>query len=140
MKVSFQYLAGLFDGEGSIGIYPHHRGRMSLRTQLVQNKNKNTFPLLQYLSKRYGGTLPPQKSVSGKWKVNWQLSSERALLFLRDIYPYLVIKREQAAIAIAWQQSRPKAFRDSEGHFASYPDHAKDRRVAKQLKRMKKIR
>jgi hypothetical protein len=138
MNISLPYLAGLFDGEGSIGLYPHHRGRLTLRTQLTQNKNKNTFPLLRELMWRYGGSLPPQKSSSGKTKVNWQLNSQKALRLLQDIHPYMIIKKEQASLAINWQVNRPEPSRNKKGHFVAYPDTAKDREVARILKWMKR--
>jgi hypothetical protein len=34
------YIAGIFDGEGSIGIYRYFGDKYALRTQFTQNKNQ----------------------------------------------------------------------------------------------------
>jgi hypothetical protein len=43
------------------------------------------------------------------WKPAWQwrLSGTRAVSFLIDIFPWLVIKRDQALTAMTWDAARP---------------------------------
>ena len=51
IKITKQYIAGFFDGEGSIGIY-NRKDRYNgacLRTQLTQNKTKESFLILSFL-------------------------------------------------------------------------------------------
>lgn len=116
-KITLQYIAGFFDGEGSIGIYYRQRtkDRFHLRTQLTNNKNKNVQKLMDYLMKRFGGNLSEQITSSGNIKYNWQLSSDKAVYFLKKIEPHLIFKQNQAIIAISWQEQRPKPIRDSRG-------------------------
>jgi hypothetical protein len=116
-KLTLQYIAGFFDGEGSIGIYyrPKLKDRFHLRTQLTNNKNKDTQRLTTYLVNKFGGNLGEQITLSGKLKYNWQLNSDKAVYFLRKIEPHLILKKDQATIAINWQEQRPPLIRDKRG-------------------------
>lgn len=116
-KITLQYIAGFFDGEGSIGVYYRQKSkdRFHLRTQLTNNKNKDAQKLMNYLMDKFGGNLSEQVTLSGNIKYNWQLNSDKAVYFLRKIGPYLLFKKDQAIIAINWQEQRPKPIRDSRG-------------------------
>ena len=116
-KTTLQYIAGFFDGEGSIGIYYRQKpkDRFHLRTQLVNNKNKDVQRLMTYLMNEFGGNLSEQITLSGRVKYNWQLNSDKAVYFLRKIRPYLISKKDQAIIAINWQEQRPPLIRDKKG-------------------------
>lgn len=116
-KITLQYIAGFFDGEGSIGIYYRQKTKdgFHLRTQLINNKNKNAQELMAYLMNKFGGNLSEQITLSGKVKYNWQLNSDKAVYFLRKIEPYLVLKKAQAIITINWQEQRPPLLRDKKG-------------------------
>jgi len=117
VKTTLQYIAGFFDGEGSIGIYYRQKtkDRFHLRTQLTNNKNKNVQKLMAYLMNKFGGNLSEQVTLSGNIKYNWQLNSDKAVYFLKKIKPYLIFKKDQAIIAINWQEQRPKPIRDKRG-------------------------
>jgi len=116
-RITLQYIAGFFDGEGSIGIYYRQKtkDRFHLRTQLTQNKDKNIQKLMDYLMDKFGGNLSEQVTLSGNIRYNWQLNSDKAVYFLRKIEPYLVLKKDQAIIVINWQEQRPKPIRDNRG-------------------------
>jgi hypothetical protein len=116
-KITLQYIAGFFDGEGSIGIYYHNKAKdgFHLRTQLTNNENKDALRLVNYLMNKFGGNLSEQITLSGRVKYNWQLNSDKAVYFLRKIEPYLIFKKDQAIIAINWQEQRPPLIRDRRG-------------------------
>lgn len=116
-----KYLAGFFDGEGSIGIYCEKKGNrgFSLKTQLVQNSSLAVDSLIDYLISRYGGSPGRGFSPNGNAKYNWRLCGDLAVTFLEDIYPHLILKKEQAEMAIAWQKQRPLTRRDKRGRFRS---------------------
>jgi hypothetical protein len=116
-KITLKYIAGFFDGEGSIGIYYRQKtkDRFHLRTQLTNNKNQEAQKLMSYLMDKFGGNLSEQITLSGRVKYNWQLNSDKAVYFLKKIEPYLIFKKNQAIIAINWQGQRPKPIRDSRG-------------------------
>ena len=136
---SRQYIAGLFDGEGSIGIYRCYGGRFVLKTQLVQNIYPESKAVFRLLVQRYGGSASPQHSASGRWKFNWQLGAHKARLFLEDIYPWLRLRKRQAALAIQWQLGKPEPTRNpATGHFNPYPCDRHDKTIALRLKKMKR--
>lgn len=97
-----QYLAGLFDGEGSVTVVKYHpkyspnRLHYVLRVHIA-NTNKE---LMDLLVENLGGFY---RSAQGKkeWKVDyqWALSADKAFRFLKSIYPHLVIKQKQADVA-----------------------------------------
>ncbi len=116
-EITLQYIAGFFDGEGSIGVYYRwkDKDRFHLRTQLTNNKNEQAQKLMAYLKSKFGGNVSEQITLSGNIKYNWQLNSYRAAYFLKQIEPYLTFKKDQAIIAINWQEQRPKPIRDKRG-------------------------
>jgi hypothetical protein len=132
-----EYIAGFFDGEGSIGIYRYHGGKFYLRTQLSQNKSRKSELIFAELKRRFGGHYSEQRTLSGGIKYNWQLHGIHAAKFLKKIWPYLLLKKQQAIIALVWQDGRPKPSRNSFGHFVPYPRRAHDLKVSRQLKKLK---
>lgn len=103
------YLAGFFDGEGSIGVYRGSNGAFFLRTQLTQVQSGITRSLLDSFRKDFGGSISHQTTPSGRGKLNWQLNSDSAAYFLSVIEPHLFLKREQAQLAIWWQANRQRS-------------------------------
>lgn len=135
-----QYIAGFFDGEGCVAVYAKKKQSFFLRTQLAQNKTTASVAMFQKLVERYGGRWSEQRSLSGRQKLNWQLSSDKAVAFLEEILPFLILKREQAVIAIEWQKQRPQRVRDARGRITSGAGLtlAKDTAVAASLKELKR--
>lgn len=109
------YAAGLFDGEGHIGIVyrkanldsinrKSHYDRYSMSCSMSQNNGE----AISWLTTVFGGS---KKFVTGKrgydqgtyrrW--NWVLSANQALRFLCIIRPYLIVKSAEADIAIEFQ-------------------------------------
>lgn len=143
MLMDIRYIAGLFDGEGSVGIYRNrnkdHIG-FSLRTQVTQNKNSGSTEIMSYLKERFGGNVSEQKTLSGDTKYNWQLNAGKAAKFLKEMLPHLILKRDQADIAIAWQDQRPTRVRDERGRISLSHPHNKElnEQVSNFIKRLKK--
>ncbi len=98
MKLSDQYIAGFFDGEGCIhiGTYKAY-GNIQHRLQISIAQNDVT--VLQALADRFGGKLHPQGSRTA---MQWHLWCNKAYDFLKAIYPHLILKKEQAELAIAF--------------------------------------
>lgn len=106
-KVDFAYIAGIVDGEGSIGIYnraDHPNSQMYMRVTVGNTEEW----LLQWLKFNFGGYISTtQHETSGNRKVSqWTVTALKALYFLELILPYLRIKRPQAEIAIEFQKRR----------------------------------
>jgi hypothetical protein len=107
--LSPQYLAGLFDGEGSITIgHKRYDYRGSLyHYYLFQLRISNTCRhVLELVQKIWGGNIQSSgpHRFHRKQCYYLHLSSRKALLFLEHIYPYLVIKSAVAWVAICFQR------------------------------------
>lgn len=91
------YAAGLFDGEGCITA---HMPSGSIRLDI---KNTN-FKALKYLHKCFGGSIYVEKPNKENGRIKsigrWALHGEQAVNFLRKIEPMLIIKKEEALLAI----------------------------------------
>ena len=139
--ITLDYIAGFFDGEGSVGIYRNGQRSWHLRTQLTQNIDRSTTALLSELRQRFGGNLATMRSPIYRASVayNWQLNGAVAAAFLREVLPYLRLKREQADFAIAWQSIQQKASRDERGRNVAH-DHDRpiDIGAARLLKALKR--
>ncbi len=98
------YVAGLFDGEGSIILYDRgYGGRPQMRCTI-----SNTFePIQKWLVQITGtGSIvrhvhPPEKGY--KDSLTWQIYGQNAVSFLNQILPFLIIKRDKAIAGIETQ-------------------------------------
>lgn len=103
-NLQIAYLAGIIDGEGSIGLYskrPSDKDRHYVTLQLsVVNTSK---PLMKWLSAnvpvgnvgRKAGPKTNHKEI-----FHWTASSSKAVEVLRLVLPYLVVKKAQAEVVI----------------------------------------
>lgn len=112
-EIDNAYTAGLFDGEGSVSILkarrsnPNYKCAQHILCLTCTNTHKET---IEWLSETYGASKALRKRQRNhpKWKdaYGWTISAIKALEFLKLIYPYLKIKKEQARIAIEFQTSK----------------------------------
>jgi hypothetical protein len=142
--LDIRWIAGFFDAEGCIGIYPISRGNnFHLRTQVTQAISRGGEEILGLLAERFGGCVPllHNKGIRRQKAFNWQLNGDKAASFLEAIEPYLLMKQEEAALAIWWQRSRPQPKRRADGTYFAYPLSRwdLDAQVAIRLKDLKKI-
>ena len=105
------YIAGIVDGEGYISIITNsyitrygNPGKQRIMRAGVGMTNP-VIPMM--LREAYGGTISFRKNGE-LWKdrYDWNIYSKKALVFLKDILPYLIIKKEQAELAIQFQESK----------------------------------
>ena len=94
-----EYIAGLFDGDGCV--------RILYRDSVISNR---CYYIDIQITNNY---LPVLETIQGIWKGNifthndtfqWRLTSKKAYAFLKAIYPYIVIKKKQTAIALEFQK------------------------------------
>lgn len=111
--VEVAYTAGVIDSDGYIGIYKqkakdYKNGYVYVLRVGVGSTNLN---ILNWLKSHYGGSNCSYPHKNKKWKQlhRWQLGNQQAKKFLKAIYPYLIIKKEQAEISIEFQ-SRKRTF------------------------------
>ena len=101
MKTEEQaYLAGIIDGEGSIWIERPPRGTTFVLLLVVAN----TDPRLMVWLAPLGGSVTErhQNKPTHKPGMLWRISGKRAVGIIREIYPFLKLKKEQATIALAY--------------------------------------
>jgi hypothetical protein len=108
------YIAGFFDGEGSITI--HHNWRPSPRgkspNHTLQVSIGNTDPrVLTWIHSHFGGYLHVRKHVAINCRevTQWIVRAASALPFLEMIFPFLRMKSEQTRIAIEYQKTKKPA-------------------------------
>ena len=100
---SLEYLAGFFDGEGCITLC--NGGRKYNLKCICANTVKESVELFQ---ERFGGRIHPQRRPAGKahykmcWK--WVADSRIGESFLKEILPYLRIKRKVAELALEFMR------------------------------------
>lgn len=102
--ISAQYAAGFFDGEGCVNVSTL-RGKPFIRI-LVVNTN---LEILTKLQQTWGGDVQKNYKSKAHWKqaYTWRLQHSACLGFLQDIYPYLVVKKNQAEAAFVFFEVRP---------------------------------
>jgi hypothetical protein len=87
------YMAGLFDGEGSVTLVRHR----SNRTPSLQVSVASTdYEVVLWCQKRFGGSIVTKqpRKVNHSVSYDWRLTDRQSLLFLEMIRPYLVIERK----------------------------------------------
>jgi hypothetical protein len=95
------YLAGFFDGEGNISVnkrkptYRNPWGQYALQLTVVQVSD---VPLIIF--QKCGGRIRQRKDGA----YTWQINGKKALDFLALIYPYLLLKKQQAQAAMDFQR------------------------------------
>lgn len=98
------YIAGFLDGEGSVILYMR-RDTVALRVTFA-NTNRHVLEWIQeHIS--VGNIIGKPRRIGSNHKVGFMLliNSDSALTLLTQVLPYLIIKREQAQIAIDFQNS-----------------------------------
>lgn len=95
MSLSNEYIAGFFDGEGSIMIEPTHNYFLKVS---IGNNNKE---ILEEIQKIFCGTISLAKRYdNNKNSYIWVVKCKKAENFLKDILPFLKIKQEHAILGL----------------------------------------
>jgi hypothetical protein len=107
-QTDLAWSAGIVDGEGCITIYgrPGRVSRKGVRALALVLTVTNTDPrMLVKLKYMFGGNLKrsPERRISARRPCfTWLITGKPCARVLGLIYPYLVIKKEQADIGIAY--------------------------------------
>lgn len=114
-RISLEYAAGFFDGEGCVNITGGRKKRCNgFRTHIrvmITNTDKGILDLLHW---NFGGRLTKPRREGwkgGNWKANRALnfSSGEAIAFLRKIRPHLRIKGPQVDLAFEFWEFTHRA-------------------------------
>lgn len=106
------YAAGIIDGEGCIylsvnWVRPNGKIRyrhLSPRLEVACA----SLCLIEWLLRKFGGNFGAGKRPNRKPYYKWSLASNEAETFLRAVYPYLVIKRDQADVLFRFRSTMTK--------------------------------
>lgn len=101
------YVAGFFDGEGSIDIRFEAKvskngkryERFYLRASVIQIDRRP----LDLMQARWGGSVSRRKAQKSTACHTWVVTTKSAAAFLADIAPHLIVKRREAELAIEFQ-------------------------------------
>ena len=105
------YMAGFFDGEGTIGL-GNRSGRPNQYRVYISIANTNEW-IIRWFQFNFGGHIAfeDKQSQNPNWQDAWRWSitgGQQALKFLQAICPYLILKKLQAELAIIFQSRHSK--------------------------------
>jgi hypothetical protein len=108
---SFEYFAGLFDGEGFVRIDNHFLQPVTgnPRYQLHAGIAMTHKPAVKLCFDTFGGFYKgddcfKKKMPSSRTIYRWSVVSNGAYDFLKAIQPFSIVKKEQVDIAVAFQE------------------------------------
>ena len=99
--ISTEYVAGFFDGEGTVGIYLQ-KSKYAVLTVGISNTNKH---ILELIKVKYGGNIYERKIADkGRKRVfQWKLGTIASMFaFLLDIASYVVVKKDAVDLALEY--------------------------------------
>ena len=99
------YMAGFFDGEGSVGIYVKSYAKNQYYMKCSLTQAGEFLPNLMKF--HFGGRTysAGRREIRYKDQWEWKIYGHQAKEFLKAIVPYLKIKRAEAELAIEFQGS-----------------------------------
>ena len=106
-KTDLAYVAGIIDGEGCIRL-----ASRGLRNNLVSyyigvEVGMTNKDLIYSLKEMFGGcVIVRNQQGNRKTRYDWSLRTKMALDFIKLIYPYLRVKKQQADVALRFQSRR----------------------------------
>jgi hypothetical protein len=94
--ITYEYLAGLIDGDGCI-----HFDLTKGNLYVVIKINMTHFGVIDALHKQFGGAFYTRAATNkNRASFVWGVKNNPAIPILVSIYPYLIVKKEQAKLAI----------------------------------------
>lgn len=103
-QVQAAYIAGIIDGEGYIGIQRGTKGTYHLRVAVTSVSEE----LMNWLQEKTGFGTIAFADLHHRGRQNtysWRVFGGEALLLLKLVAAYLLIKKAQAAIAMRFQEN-----------------------------------
>lgn len=112
MNMNIHYLAGFFDGEGCIDnqfMYPSQaKGKVYVRPRIRVAQSKTGSIVLHQLQEIYGGHLSHRKPQNANQQpsTSWEILDKAGITkMLTELAPLLIIKKEQALLALWWLEN-----------------------------------
>lgn len=102
-------VAGFFDGDGSVGIYPTTSNKTPVPTvKFCQSRSGGVPPELEFVQRYYGGIIRLKTLDSKARRAAWTLtfsSMSSAMALLEDLEKFTVVKTEQVSRIINYLRS-----------------------------------
>lgn len=100
------YAAGLIDGEGCVLIQESHG--QTYHHLVTVGMTEKTLAVLGWMESRYGGKTKRARAATDKWDAaySWTVAGDAATNLLEAVSPHLVLKSEQARVALKVAQIR----------------------------------
>lgn len=117
--VEAAYLAGILDGEGSVSLVNQRdvRSGGEYYRSLICSITNTDQALGEWVLRTTGLSrlqrVDVSSSIGTKPRWTWRIRGETAAAFLRQVEPYMVVKRDRALLAIAFQDVRNQARRQT---------------------------
>jgi hypothetical protein len=119
-KLSLDYLAGFFDGEGCINISRGNGTSYYLLQVQVSNTRREVLDAFQ---DRFGGSIVKQlRNGNHKDIYIWKVEAAKAESFLIEMSSRLVLKRKQAELALEFRSFFKGKYAMPRGHLVN--DHS----------------
>lgn len=123
------YAAGLFDGEGYVRIARWAKPRSThVRWQVIAGLGMTYLPIMKAWHKQFGGTLyindHSKRNPNHRAQYMWKTSSQEACTFLRQVLPFLVVKREESVLCLELQANIEAHKFKLGNRFWKHADHA----------------
>ncbi len=99
-KLLYAYLAGILDGEGCITIY--HEKKFKTTYILSVTVAMRCPHAIKLFKDEFGGS----QCLRSSGVLAWTIRSNKALFLLKQLLPYLVVKKKQAEVGIEFQQNK----------------------------------
>lgn len=102
------YVAGLFDGDGSISIARESRKKSCSHTLRIK-LSSNSFEIVSWMQNNFNGsTRTDEYKIDAFPNSAWRTSSNLAENFLRQIFPRLRLKKPNAELALQFQNEKKR--------------------------------
>ena len=97
MPEQLAYLAGLFDGEGSVGIYEFKKPNKNSNWQFKVEIANTDWRIMQWLLDNVGGIVHENTRSKSHWSkaYSWHVQGKNSEIFCQLIKPYTIIKTNQ---------------------------------------------
>ena len=110
-KEELAYFAGILDGEGCFCLHSH-TAKPSFRGHIYAcaiHVGNTDIRLLQWIADRFGGRVFAEQRQNAKWKDvwRWYARTDDMDVWLPAVLPYLIIKRDQAELLMAYRKTLP---------------------------------
>ena len=143
-EIKLSYASGIFDGEGCVRITKQQRNNgRSLQYALLVSITQKDGKLMDWLYGNFAGVVYLKNKSGENWIYEWRADNFKAYEFLKKIFPFLIVKKEQVALAIRFQErlkyERYKT-KDDRKRFASLTQNELDERenLYQQMSMLKK--